>query len=171
MLDQFLFFANRQSPNLTQEQRNKLFLPLFELFDNLQAENMKTILPRALTGLIGKIPMENCVQAAIKFFDSGACAGLTFGEMRSLLNGVLELTLAELANVTQLVDVAKGDRYKNQAKLRERRKIGQIGGIPGVVCGLSSKPLGPMIPRILTIDDGSEYLVEGKGHNRLTLEA
>ena len=58
--------------------------------------------------------MENCIQAAIKFFDSPVCAGLTFGELRNLLNGVLELTLAELGNVTQLVDVAKGDRYKNR---------------------------------------------------------
>ena len=71
--------------------------------------------------------MENCIQAAIKFFDSPVCAGLTFGELRNLLNGVLELTLAELGNVTQLVDVAKGDRYKNQAKLREYRRVGQIG--------------------------------------------
>ena len=53
--------------------------------------------------------MENCIQAAIKFFDSPVCAGLTFGELRNLLNGVLELTLAELGNVTQLVDVAKGE--------------------------------------------------------------
>ena len=58
MLNQFLLYANRQSPQLTQEKRNELFLPLFKLFKELTTQNMKTILPMALTGLIGKIPME-----------------------------------------------------------------------------------------------------------------
>ena len=160
MLNQFLLFANRQSPQLSQEQRNKLFLPLFGLFKELTTDNMKTILPMALTGLIGKIPMEHCVQAAIGFFDSPACAGLTFGEMRTMLDGVLQLTLAELANVTQLVDVARGDRYKNQALLRKNRTKGQLGGLPLAQCGLSTIPLPPMTPRILTIIDGAEYSID-----------
>ena len=52
-----------------------MFLPVFDILSGLPLGEMKTLLPVALTGLIGKVKMTKAVNAFLNFFNSSATDG------------------------------------------------------------------------------------------------
>ena len=72
-LDAFLNFAKRVAQKLSQSECDDYFLPLFDVVSSFSLDLMRELLPRALVGLIGLVPMSKAVKAILNFFNSSAC--------------------------------------------------------------------------------------------------
>ena len=66
---------------------------------------------KALTGLIGKVPMAKAVSAFISFFKSSGCEGIEFGELKYFLNEIMNSTFQELSNLKVYLNIFIRSHY------------------------------------------------------------
>ena len=68
---------------------DEYFLPLFDVVSGFSLDLMRELLPRALVGLIGLVPMSKAVKAILNFFNSSACQGKVLQKVAIDINHVI----------------------------------------------------------------------------------
>ena len=57
------------------DDRERLYLAVFDVFNDMAIEDLQVYLPQIVCGLIGHVPMSKTVQAFIAFFNSSTFDG------------------------------------------------------------------------------------------------
>jgi len=82
--------------------------------------------------------------------------GAQFGEMKYLLNAVLDATTCEAHNLKQLITISRKGKLSLQSKLRANRTMAAVGGLNAATCNLTGKVLGHQ-PRVIFFEESTEY--------------